>query len=278
MSRKEITNPCILCNGSNSSVIEDCEGGYKVLKCLGCGLVYVDPIPRKESLKKAYSGEYYTPWLENQRTQRIKMWKSRLQTLNSFARRKGKLLDVGCGEGLFLELASKNGWNIAGTEISPFAVTYGKGRLGLNILQGELINIGFPDNKFDAVTMWHVLEHTTNPLVILKEIRRILKDDGVFILAIPNLNNILSQWTYRLVKGKKMHLFDPSDRELHLYHFTPETIRLALEKTGFNVEKIVSDMGIVQWHIRSLNYFAQGISFLIGRIVTDAIEVRARVS
>ena len=203
------------------------------------------------------------------------MWKTRLETLNSCAPRKGKLLDVGCGEGLFLELASKDGWKIAGTEISPFAVTYVKKRLGPNMLQGELIDIRFPDNKFDAITMWHVLEHTTNPLVMLKEIRRILKDDGVFILAIPNLNNIVSQWAYRLVKGKKMHLFDPSDRELHLYHFTPEAIRLALEKTGFRVKKIVPDMGIVQWYIKSLNYFARGLSFLIGYIVTDAIEIHA---
>lgn len=278
MSRKEITNPCILCNGSNSSVIEDCEGGYKVLKCLGCGFVYVDPIPRKESLKKAYSDEYYTPWLENQRKKRRKMWKKRVKILNNFSGWKGKLLDVGCGEGLFLEVAQKDGWNVTGTEFSPFAAKYGRGKLGLNIHQGELSDIGFPAKTFDAITMWHVLEHTINPLVILEEIRRILKDGGVFILAIPNLNNILSQWTYKLVKGKRMHLFDPSDRELHLYHFTPETIRLALEKTGFKVKKIIPDMGVIQWHIRSLNYFAQGLSFLIGRIITDAIEVRARVS
>ena len=180
------------------------------------------------------------------------------------------LIDVGCGEGLFLKLAKKDGWDITGTEISPFAVTYGKEKLGLNILQGELMDIGFLDKTFDAVTMWHVLEHTTNPLVVLKETRRILKDDGVFILAIPNLNNVFSQWAYRLVKGRRMHLFDPEDRELHLYHFTPATIRLALEKAGFRVEKIIPDMGIVQWHMRILNYIAKVVSLLIGRIVTDA--------
>jgi 2-polyprenyl-3-methyl-5-hydroxy-6-metoxy-1,4-benzoquinol methylase len=278
MSRNRVRHTCILCNGSNSSVIEDCQGGYKVLKCLGCGFVYVDPIPRKESLKNAYSDEYYTPWLGKQRKKRKRMWQARLVTLNGFSEGKGRLLDVGCGEGLFLELAREDDWDVTGTEISPFAVKYGKGKLDLNILQGELIDIGFPDKKFDAVTMWHVLEHTINPLVILKEIRRILKNDGVFILAIPNLNNIVSQWAYRLVKGKRMHLFDPLDRELHLYHFTTETIKLTLEKAGFRVKKIVPDMGIVQWHIRSLNYFAKGLSLLTGSIITDAIEVHAILS
>ncbi len=275
MSRNMVKHTCVLCDGFYSTVIENCEGGYQVLKCVGCGFVYVDSIPPKELFEKAYSEEYYTPWLENQRKKRIKMWKSRLETLNSFAERKGNLLDVGCGEGLFLELASKAGWDVTGTEISPFAVKYGKERLDLNILQGELMDLGFPDKTFDAVTMWHVLEHTRNPIIVLKEIRRIIKDDGVLIMAIPNLDNILSQWAYRLVKGKRMHLFDPLDRELHLYHFTPETIRLLLDKTGFKVEKIVPDMGIVQWHIRNFNYVAKMFGFLTGSIVTDAIEIHA---
>lgn len=203
------------------------------------------------------------------------MWQSRLKTLNSLSRRKGNLLDVGCGEGLFLELARKDGWNVTGTEISPFATRYGKEKLDLNLLEGDLIDIRLSDKTFDVVTLWHVLEHTTKPIVILKEIRRILKDDGVFILAVPNINNHPSRWMYRLVKGKRMHLFDPKDRELHLYHFTPKTIRLVLEEAGFKVKKIVPDLGIVRCHIMILNQIAKMLSFLIGRIVTDAIEVHA---
>lgn len=275
MSRNIVQNQCILCDGLNSVVMEVCKGGYKILKCLTCCLVYVYPVPPKKLLEKAYSDEYYEPWLGNQRGKRINMWESRFKTLNSFSVRKGNLLDMGCGEGLFLEIAKRNGWHVTGTEISSFAVKYGKEKLGLDIYQGEITDIGFPDKVFDAITMWHVLEHTNNPVAVLKEARRILKDDGVFILAVPNLNNFISQWIYRLVKGKKMHLFDPEDRELHLYHFTPKTIRLALEKTGFRIEKIVPDMGIVQCHIRILNQIARISGILIGRIITDAIEVHA---
>ncbi len=126
------------------------------------------------------------------------------------------------------------------------------------------------------VTMWHVLEHTRDPIAVLREIRRILKDNGIFILAIPNLNNFLFQLAYRLIRGRRMHLFDPDDRELHLYHFTTETIRLALEKTGFSVQKILPDMGIVQRRIKVLNQFAAAGSFLTGKIITDAIEVHAK--
>jgi 2-polyprenyl-3-methyl-5-hydroxy-6-metoxy-1,4-benzoquinol methylase len=275
MSQSIVQNLCVLCDGLDSVVMEVCKDGYKILKCLKCGFVYVNPIPPKGLLEKAYSDEYYEPWLGNQRGKRISMWESRLKTLNSFSARKGNLLDIGCGEGLFLEIAKRSGWHVTGTEISSFAVKYSREKLGLDIYQGEITDIGFPDKVFDAITMWHVLEHTTNLVAVLKEIRRVLKNNSVLILAIPNIDNILSQWIYRLVKGKKMHLFDPEDRELHLYHFTPKTIRLALEKTGFRIEKIVPDMGIIQCHIRILNQIARISGILIGRIITDAIEVHA---
>ncbi len=268
------TNNCILCGGREADVI-DRAGQYAILKCKRCDLVYVHPFPAEELLGKAYSEEYYTPWLGDQRNKRIGMWKKRLRTLNRFFVSKGSLLDIGCGECLFLELARKDGWLVTGTEKSSFAARYGREKLGLNIFQGELLDLGLPGKSFDAVTMWHVLEHTVNPLAVLKEARRILKDSGVFILAVPNLDNILSQVAYRLVKGRKMRLFTPEDRELHLYHFSSKTIKLALEQAGFEVRRIAPDMGIIQLRIRILNYAAKLISSLSGRIITDAIEVHA---
>jgi len=267
---------CVLCSGSNAEIIERCKGGFRVLKCCSCGLVSVSPLPHRELIESAHTDSYYAPWIQNQRAKRIRMWKTRLKTLDSLTAQKGRLLDIGCAEGLFLEQAAHDGWEVTGTEISAFAVRHGKEKLGLNVLQGDLGDMKFPDNSFDAVTMWHVLEHTTDPIAVLKEIRRVLKDDGVFVMAIPNLDNVLSQFAYRLIKGRRIHLFDPDDRELHLYHFTPETIRLASETAGFRVQKIVPDTGIVQWHIKGLNYIAAAGSRLAGKIITDAIEVHLR--
>jgi len=271
-----VTGNCVLCNGTTPEVIEECRKEFNVLECPGCGLVYVSPLPEKVLIESAHSDSYYAPWLKNQRSKRIKMWEKRLRTLNRLSVNKGRLLDIGCAEGLFPELAGKDGWDATGTEISHFAAQYGKEKLGLNIIQGELIDMKFPDNTFDAVTMWHVLEHTRDPIAVLREIRRILKDNGIFILAIPNMNNFLFQLAYRLIRGRRMHLFDPDDRELHLYHFTTETIRLALEKTGFSVQKILPDMGIVQRRIKVLNKLAAAGSFLTGKIITDAIEVHTK--
>lgn len=238
--------------------------------------MYVAPLPSLEVLKKAYPEEYYTPWLENQRKNRIGMWNKRLKALDRFSGGRGNLLDVGCAEGLFMELAREDGWDVTGTEFSPFAVKYCKEQLGLRVFLGELPDIGFPDKAFDSVTMWHVLEHTTDPVAILKEIRRVLKDDGRFLMAIPNANNFFSQCLYRAVKGRRMHLFNPEDRELHFYHFTPETIALALEKTGFKVLKIQPDMGIVRRRIQILNIASIIIGAMTGRLIADAMEIYAR--
>lgn len=272
---KTMAQNCILCRGNEYKVVEESGDPYKVVCCKGCGLIFVSPIPSLETIKKAYPEDYYTPWLLSQRNARIRMWTKRLKKLNTFSKKRGNLLDVGCGEGLFLELARTDGWGVTGTEISQFAVKYGIEKLGLNVFEGEIPKIGFHDKTFDAITMWHVLEHTTNPIAVLKEARRILKDDGVFILAVPNLNNFISQWAYRLIKGKRMHLFDIKDREIHLYHFTPKTIKMILEKTGFKALKIVPDMGMFQWHLKSLNYLAVMLGCLTGKIITDAIEIHA---
>ncbi len=270
------TNKCLLCSGTDSRVIEKCRNGFNVFKCTECGLVYVLPLPQKELIESAHSDSYYAPWIEEQRERRKQMWKKRLKTLNSLSGKKGRFLDVGCAEGLFLQIAQEDGWDVTGTEISKFAAEHGRDKFGLNVMHGELSEMKFPDNSFDAVTMWHVLEHTADPVAVLREVRRILKDNGVFILAIPNIDNFLSQLAYRLIRGRKIHLFDPDDRELHLFHFSPETIRMASEKSGFSVQRVIPDLGIVQWHIKGLNYLATACGRLTGRIITDAIEVHLR--
>ena len=267
---------CALCGSSEAETMEK-SSGYRTLKCTNCGLVYVSPVPSKKFLETAYSTAYYTPWLNEQREARTRIWKERLETLTTTTGEgRGKLLDVGSAEGLFLELAKADGWEVAGTEISAFAAGYGKDTLGLNIFHGELADAAFPDKAFDAVTLWHVLEHTTGPLSVLREIRRIVKDDGILILALPNLDNKVMQIAYRLVKGKARLLFSPEDRELHLYHFNKETIQKALEKTGFEVVKTIPDRGICDRKIIFIDAIARAFDGIFGTTTVEALEIHAK--
>jgi 2-polyprenyl-3-methyl-5-hydroxy-6-metoxy-1,4-benzoquinol methylase len=266
---------CNLCGGLGTKIIEESRYYYKTVKCIDCGLVFVTPKPPRELLADAYTEDYFRPWLQEQRRKRLKMWQSRLKRLEKLSKGKGSLLDVGCGDAFFLELAKNDGWLVTGTDISSYAVKHGRDQVGLTIIQGDILEIELPTREFDAVTMWHVLEHTTSPLETLRKLRQIIKDNGVFIIAVPNLDNKLSQWLYRLIKGKRLRLFDPGDRELHLYHFNSETIRLAVEKAGFKVVAVLPDRGIVQSRKKAINHIARITGSLTGRILTDALEIHA---
>ncbi len=96
------------------------------------------------------------------------MWQNRLNKIQRI-RSSGKLLDVGCGEGLFLRLAQANGWRISGTELSSFASKLAANTLKTDIYCGELDEAKFAKNSFDVVTMWHVLEHVKSPKKLPEE-------------------------------------------------------------------------------------------------------------
>ncbi|MFA6216184.1 MAG: glycosyltransferase [Candidatus Omnitrophota bacterium] len=275
-NREAVDTPCQICGGYAFKVKEDSGGGYKVLQCLGCQFACVRPLPPDELLQVNYAQDYYKPWITQQRQSRITMWQNRLKQLNSVVSKKGKLLDVGCGDGLFLETARNAGWRVFGTEFSSYAVSYIKEKYGIKVFQGDITAYESSGNEFDAVTLWHVLEHTKDPAAVMKKIHSLLKDTGVLILAVPNLDNWFSQGVYRLVKGKNQHLFSPLDRELHLNFFKKETLVALLETSGFEVIAVSGDCNGARWQEHGLNLVNSFFSFISGRLCFDSLEVYAR--
>lgn len=267
---------CALCKFRYFFIREYSSPGFTVLECALCGLTQVDPLPDAMQLENAYDQEYYEDWVTKQRARRVVMWQKRLKSVALSAPAKGRLLDVGCGEGLFLEVARENGWDVAGTEISPAGARLAAASLGEAIFCGALSDAHYPDASFDVVTLWHVLEHTTNPFEQLSEIRRILKPGGLLVVAVPNLENSLYRFIYRLVRGKKLRLFSVQDRELHLFHFSAETLKKMLEQADFSVECIRPDCGAVKISQQFLNILARGFFALTGKIRGEALEVFCR--
>ena len=117
--------------------MEDDELPFKVLRCLNCSLVFVHPYPETDDLSLHYNELYYHEWIHDQKAKRIRMWSDRLNKLERY-QEKGKLLDVGCGEGIFLKLAQQRGWQVSGIEISRFAAKYTSNQLGAEIFCGDL--------------------------------------------------------------------------------------------------------------------------------------------
>lgn len=266
---------CNLCGQREFTVLEDDQSPFKVLQCTNCSLVFVHPHPDYSELKGHYGDHYYVDWIGAQRQRRIGMWENRLDKLMRF-RSGGRLLDIGCGEGLFLQLAKESGWQVSGTEISSYAARHASNGLGVDIFCGELFGAGFVGDLFDVATMWHVLEHVKDPRAYLEEVRRILRPDGLLVLAVPNVNNLVMRMVYRIVKRRRLRLFSKEEKEVHLYHFSAETIKDYLEKADFECVRLAPDYGIIEQSKRWINRASVIPYYLAGIKVFNAIEVYAR--
>lgn len=269
-----MTISCNLCGKDDYKILQ-LAGKHKVIKCKNCGLIFVNLPTENDRYISHYNQEYYALWLKEQFAAREKMWKRRLKKIQTF-KRTGKLLDVGCGCGNFLKEAKYNGFQVYGTEVSEYAVNYVKNTFGREIFKGELKDANFQDNFFDVITLWHVLEHTTEPLDNLIEARRILKPDGILVVAVPNVKNYIYKIAYMLIKLKRPTLFSLSDREIHLYHFSENTLKKMLGKAGFKSIKFDIDKERILFRERITDNFAWAIRIILRVNFGMALEAWAQ--
>jgi SAM-dependent methyltransferase len=144
--------------------------------------------------------------------------------------RAGAVLDIGCGRGLLLDELRKLGWTVAGTEISDAAARFARDVLQLDVKVGDLRHLHFEEGAFDAVVLWHVLEHVDDPTSLLREVHRLVRPGGFVLLAVPNFGSIEA----KLSRAGWFHLDVPR----HVSHFTPETLVHVLNAERFKVERI----------------------------------------
>lgn len=137
----------------------------------------------------------------------------------------GKILEIGFGNGEYLDKMRKLGWKVIGIELSKKAVSNAAKR-GLEVYYGTVSNVHLPERSFDVIYMWHVLEHLPNPREIIREIHRLLRPDGFLFIAVPNTRNI----QFKLF-GK---YWDQLDVPRHLFNYSPSNLRLLLNKENFH--------------------------------------------
>ena len=125
----------------------------------------------------------------------------------------------------------KCGWDVFGIDISSSTCEVCENK-GIKTYCGELDDAEFPDNSFDIVVTFHVIEHVLDPRKLLAEANRILKKGGLFVIRTPNIDSRLSKFT-----GAYWGDMNPP---LHINHFSPMTLKIFLEKTGFSVESIIT--------------------------------------
>lgn len=227
---------CGLCGSASADIFlktpaisGDGNAGYTLVKCCQCGLVFLNPRPVRELSYSSYTED------DPERAQRKPAFYERFYFYlfrHIPSSRKGALLDVGCGSGRYIYTLRQAGWDAKGVDISP--TDYGKKKLGLDIHEGDLLDCKFPSEAFDAVTLWWTLEHVHEPLSLLKETHRILKNDGVCVVGVQNIKSLEAE----IFKQYWFHLFLPK----HLYHFSPVSLKAILEKAGFKNVRIKYDL------------------------------------
>jgi 2-polyprenyl-3-methyl-5-hydroxy-6-metoxy-1,4-benzoquinol methylase len=204
---------------------------FNVALCAGCGLAVTSPQPSANEIARYYPSGYYGALSERRFPKIVELlqqalYGQRVAKVEWAAEgTRGRVLDVGCGRGLLLQEFRRRGWEVQGTELSEEAANHARQVLKLPVETGSLETIGFPANHFDAVTLWHVLEHVTEPSALLSEINRILKPGGVLLVSVPNFGSFEA----RCFQDKWFHLDVPR----HVTHFTQTMLRKALGQTGF---------------------------------------------
>lgn len=208
-------------------------GHFSVARCPVCDFVFTNPQADLAELNDFYSADYYGE--EHQR-----FWPVIEKVVNFFRNRrikkiekfkkKGRILDVGCGRGKMLAGLKERGWETYGTEYSEESARYAKEMLGLEVYPGDFLKSNYPEGFFDCITLFHVLEHLQNPLKNLMEIKRVLKEDGLLLIAVPNYGGAQSS-----LSGKAwFHLDVPR----HYSHFTWKTLQRFLDKSGFQIKRM----------------------------------------
>jgi 2-polyprenyl-3-methyl-5-hydroxy-6-metoxy-1,4-benzoquinol methylase len=217
----------------------------------GCGLIWLDPMPTEASIHKVYT-TYYTHQVGAGEIANVDVWRilpGKLRTARKFAYlglmkltslkkarfdvatmylardKPGRLLEVGCGSGVFLDRMRSRGWGVQGIEVDPKAAKAAREAFGVPVYMGNLEEANYPSACFDAVTMNHVIEHVHDPIALLQECHRVLKPGGQLVVVTPNVRSF-----GHMRFGRDWRGLEPP-RHLHL--FCRSTLKNIANKAGF---------------------------------------------
>jgi SAM-dependent methyltransferase len=209
-------------------------GSYRVVKCANCSIVLLNPMYSDDALAAFYPSDYYA-YQDQFQSNRWRRLTKRLLGYSKGTKEPsfplpGRVLDLGCGSGWFLEELRSQGWDAYGVEISESASDLGRKLRNLKIFRGALPQAQFPSGFFDYVRANHSFEHISCPNETLDEIRRILKPHGKLLIGVPNIGS----FNARLFKRYWWHLCAP----VHAFSYSADTLCRMLAKHDFRVEKV----------------------------------------
>jgi len=223
--------PCNLCGSQDAEQIADRDRNGRPLRttiCRGCGLVWSNPRPTEEQIRRYYSHEYRldykgraTPSLRHiARSGRGAL--NRYRALSSFAKRGARIVDVGAGGGEVVYVFRKlGGLDARGLEPDEECARHAREVLGVPVDTGFVQDAPYPRGSFDAVTMYHALEHVEDPVGALQMLRSWIKEGGLLVVEVPNVE------ARCILPAHRFHF-------AHLYNFNRGTLEAAGRRAGFD--------------------------------------------
>jgi 2-polyprenyl-3-methyl-5-hydroxy-6-metoxy-1,4-benzoquinol methylase len=235
-------------------------GAYgTVRECLDCGLVYTSPRPAPGALLTGYEENEDLDY-DSERDSRSMNAHLSLAMIRRHAP-GGKLLEIGCANGFFLN-AARMSYETVGVEPSRSARDYARGKLRLDVPAATMEEARFPDSSFDAVALIDVIEHLPDPLAMLREAARVTKPGGILYLVTPDVESLSA----RILRGRWWGL-----RPAHIYYFSAGTLAAMVEKAGFKVAESRSYGRIFSW-----GYWLTRLSNY-PRFITAPVDLLVRV-
>lgn len=240
-------NACPLCGGKNWKLLYPL-GVLKVHQCNDCSMMFLNPCLMPEEQKMIFSSkefltkvssffaDYYedSSWV-TPKTSAI--YTSAIEAAEAITPSKGKWLDVGCGKGSFLTIAKSRGWQAFGLEPNFDTAKRLRESHGIEVYAEDFFEAKLPENSFDAISLWDLIEHTPDPARWMKRCLQLLKPGGLFVIATPNHHSfldIIAAIAYRLTMGSSDYALRKLYTVDHTLYLTDATLKSLYERSGFD--------------------------------------------
>jgi 2-polyprenyl-3-methyl-5-hydroxy-6-metoxy-1,4-benzoquinol methylase len=221
---------------------------FRIYDCAACSLVYLWPRLDEQEVRemfarlytegegsvpelRSYYGFTYEDAPDNPLVQLYESWLDRIEAV----RPPGRILDIGCGTGLFLAVARRRGWEPHGIDECAEATAHARRHFGLEVRDGEFGAFAAEGLRFDAVAMWDIIEHAREPVPLLAAARGVLAPGGVIGISTPNQRSILDVVAGALYRASGGRVTWPLEKfyiEQHFLYFSPATLENALSRAG----------------------------------------------
>ena len=225
---------CNLCGETTSRPIFSVKG-YDLVECTGCGLAYIANQPDDAELARIYSGgEGYHAALKDPASPQWAAIRRTAAAHMKFMRKVpggGRLVDVGCSTGQFLNMARQAGYAVSGIEFSADSRSFAQDHFSLAVESGSINDTALAPASLDLVTMFDVIEHVRDPLADMAAAYRLLKPGGWFVLSTPNIDGLFPRLSRPL--ANKLDYWPHPEPPYHLYQYSVRTLATSLEKAGF---------------------------------------------